>query len=271
MLFACNGKYSKEIVLGKQREMSRRKKDNSRQKKQMSEVCKILEAVAAFLTVILSLITVCIQKIQMEMNQQQFDWNQQQKAEELTPAIQISNKGTIMIGKDEYTKYVFVNGENSLTGGKLKKINGIIIVKCSGMRVKTLWIKDAVYNTEVPFDAKQQCAVIFYKDIEAMEQKALRLKDEIEECLKEQKETNAYEFEVQVGIAVTLEYSDRYNDIKELKYIVYLEDRPYCEVISGEIHCDRYYLEYGREEQGDEYFAVIQEAAARIVKECKEN
>ena len=213
-----------------------------------------------------------IQRGQMETEQQQAEWEQQQKENELAPTIKVDNKGTILLGKNEYTKYELYNSENNLAGGKLKEINGVVIVRCGEIRIKTLWIKDAVYDVEVPFDSVQQRAIIFYKEPESIKEKVALLKSKIEECLQEQGKSDAYEFEIRVGTVATLEYSDKNNEIKEQKYIVYLEDAPYCEVVGdGVLHCDQYYLEYGKKEQGEEYTAVVNEVVKRILEEYKMN
>lgn len=209
-----------------------------------------------------------IQEKQMEIEQRQVEWEQRQKENELAPTMKVDNKGTILLGKDNYTKYVLYNSENNLAGGKLKEINGVVIVRRGEVRVKTLWIKDAIYDVEVPFDSVQQQAIIFYKEPEEIEKKAALLKSEIEECMRKQGEFSGYEFEVRIGIVATLEYSDSNNDMKKQKYIVYLEEAPYCEVIDEEtVYCDHYYLEYEKEEQGEEYMAVINEAVERILEE----
>ncbi|MBD5495970.1 MAG: hypothetical protein HDR12_16790 [Lachnospiraceae bacterium] len=212
------------------------------------------------------------QKAQMETERQQAEWEQQQKENELAPTIEVSKNGPVILGKDEYTKIELYNSKNNLAGGKLKEINGVVMVKCGDIRIKTLWIKDAVYNDEVPFDSVRQRAIVHFKELEEIEEKAACLRSEIEECLLKQGEEGMVEFDIRIGIFVSFEYSDINNDIKEQKYIVYLEEEPYCEVMSdGELHCDKYYLEYGRKEQGDEYMAAIYNTVNRILEERKQD
>lgn len=211
-----------------------------------------------------------IQKEQMETERQRVEWEQQEKENELAPTIIVDNKGTIVLGKYEYTEYELYNSKENLVGGKLEEVNGVVIVSCGDIRVKTLWIKDAVYDDEVPFDSERQKAVIFYKESGKIEKEAAFLKSEINERLCKQGEEGVYKFDIRIGIVFTFEYINENNDMKVQKYIVYPEEEPYCEVLGGvELHCDQYYLEYGREEQGEEYTAVIDETVERILKECK--
>lgn len=213
------------------------------------------------------------QRKQLEIEQQQAELEQEQWENELAPTMKGEQTGTILLGEYEYTKYDFYNSENNIAGGRLKDINGIVMVECGEIRVKTLWVENAVYKQEIAFDGDRQRTTILLKEQNGIETKARNLRSEIDERLREQGVEGDCEFDVRLGMVVTLEYSDSNNKKEDKQYIIYLEEAPYCEAVEdGTVHCDQYYyLEYGKEEQGKEYEAVIEEAAERIRQECKGN
>lgn len=217
-----------------------------------------------------------LQQQQLKIEQQQAELEQQRLENELAPTMKGEKKGTIMLDKYEYTKYEFYNSENNLAGGRLTDINGIVIVEYEEIRVKTLWIKEAVYNVYkkgIPFDGERQRATILLKNQDEIEKRMENIRSKIDECLRGQGVEGNCEFDVRLGIVATMEYSDSNNDKKKKQYIIYLEEAPYCEAVEeGTVHCDQfYYLEYGKDEKGEEYEAAIEEAAEHIRQECKGN
>ena len=233
----------------------------------------VIGTIISIITVIIAWQVKDIQERQLKMQQQQAEWEKQKLENELAPTIKVDQKGTILLGKDEYTKYELYNSENNLAGGRLKEVNGVVMIACGEIRVKTLWIKDAVYKEEVSFDEDQQCATILLKERDTIERKAEILGNKISEGLQEQGAECGCEFDVRLGVVATLEYSDRNNDKNDQQYIVYLEEASYCETVDeGTVHCDQYYyLEYGKEDQGEEYEAVIDETVERIRQEYEGN
>ena len=245
------------------------------QKKEKGSLRKLLKILVTGVVVgvVIPVVNTIIQQQQLKIDQRQAESEQQQLENELAPTMKGEKKGTIMLEQYEYTRYEFYNSENNLAGGKLIEINGIVIVEYEEIRVKTLWIKEAVYKNEIPFDGERQRAAILLKNQDEIEERMENISSKVGECLRGQGVEGDCEFDVRLGIVVTMEYSDSNNDRGKKQYIIYLEEAPYCEAVEeGTVHCDQYYyLEYGKDEKGKEYEAAIEEAAERIRQEYKGN
>ena len=239
--------------------------------KEKGKVQKIIGIIVSIVTAIALIINAAVgygnyslNKKELEQDQKYRERQQDKEDRKELPNIKVEERKTVSIYGDRYKGYKVYDSNSSIEGESLHDLNGVIVVKSKETIIKVLLIKDSVKKEELPLETKLGIMTFFIREPEEIELKIENIQREIKVYLQSDGVENC-EYSVQFGVLMTIKYTDKNNVGDEGRYIIFIDENIRCEVVDNEYKkCDRYFLEYGKTEQGNEFQEMIQEAGERI-------
>lgn len=244
--------------------MMKKRKKRKKYRKLIGILVSIVTAIALITNAAVEYGKYSLNKKTSEQDQKYREWQQDIEDRKELPNIKVEERKTIFFYGDRYKGYKLYDSNNNIEGESLEDLNGVIVVKSKETIVKVLLIKDSVKMEELPLETKLGIMTFFIKEPEEIELKIKNIQRKIKVYLQSDGEENC-EYSVQFGVLTTIKYTNKNNIGDEGRYIIFIDENIRCEVVENEYEkCDRYFLEYGKTEQGNEFEEMIQEAGERI-------
>lgn len=239
-------------------------KEKGKIQKLIGIIVSIVTAIALIFNAAVGYGNYSLNKKKSEQDQKYREWQQDIEVRKELPNIKVEERKTISFYGVRYKGYKLYDSNNNIEGEFLDNLNGVIVVKSGETIIKVLLIKDSVKKEELPLETKLGIMTFLVREPEEIELKIENIQREIKLYLQSDGVENC-EYSVQFGVLTTIKYTGKSNVRDEGRYIIFIDENVRCEVIENEYEkCDRYFLEYGKTEQGNEFEEMIQEAGERI-------
>lgn len=241
-------------------------KEKGKVQKLIGIIVSIVTAIALIINATVGYGNYLLNKKTSEQEQKYREWQQDIEDRKELPNIKVEERKTISFYGDRYKGYKLYDSNNNIEGESLDDLNGVIVVKSKETIIKVLLIKDSVKKEELPLETELGIMTFFIREPKEIELKIDNIQRKIKVYLQSDGMENC-EYSVQFGVLTTIKYTNKNNVVDEGRYIIFIDENIRCEVVANEYEkCDKYFLEYGKTEEGNEFEEMIQETGERIEK-----